>query len=195
MTTRRVLGLDTSLTSTGWALVDGCAQHTTGLIKPPDPPEPMGNRLAYIRNRARQLVELADFVVIERPFVAKNGMAPAMVFGVVLAELSDHLMPVVEVPPTSLKLYAAGRGANAPGQAKTAVFGSAVRRLGYAGNDHNESDALWLAHLGWHLISQPQVELPQEHLRALDGPWAEGWPAGPPVKPTTKRRARKDTQP
>jgi Holliday junction resolvasome RuvABC endonuclease subunit len=188
---RRVLGLDTSLTSTGWALVDSCRQHSLGVIKPPSSDRTIGERLAYIRKSVRAKAGLADLAVIERPFLAQHGITPAMVFGVVMAELWDCGIPAVEVPPTSLKKYAAGTGSNARGQAKTAVFGAAVRRLGYEGNDDNEADALWLAYLGWHLIDQPRVELPQEHLRALSGEWAKGWPTGPAATSTTKTRSRK----
>jgi len=62
-----------------------------------------------------------------------------------------------------LKVFATGKG-NA---GKADVLVSAVRRLGYDGADHNQADALWLRAIGMHLLGEPIVDLPKEHLRSL----------------------------
>lgn len=186
---RRMLGLDLSLTATGVAVVDDTGYHSVGLIRTDDK-MPMGERLSYIRWQISDAAGVADLAVVERPFIAAHGISPAMVFGVVVAELWQRKVPIVEVPPTSLKVFATGAGRTPGGQAKLGTFATAIRRLGYEGQDDNEADALWLATLGWHLIGQPVVELPQTHTRTLEGPWAEGWPGftGIPKAPKTRRK-------
>jgi crossover junction endodeoxyribonuclease RuvC len=70
----------------------------------------------------------------------------------------------VEVPPTSLKMFATGRG-NAN---KSEVVVAAVQRLGLTPKDDNQADAAWLEEFGHHLLGKPRTDLPQLHLRALD---------------------------
>jgi Holliday junction resolvasome RuvABC endonuclease subunit len=72
-------------------------------------------------------------------------------------------VPHTYVTPGSLKTFALGKGTGS----KTEMTLAASRRLGYEGCSDDEADALWLAHLGAHLLGRPAVDLPQTHLRAL----------------------------
>jgi len=83
--------------------------------------------------------------------------------GVVRLELSDKGIPFVDVPPASLKLFATGKG-NAP---KDQVLAAAIRRLGYAGHDHNTADALWLLSMALVRTADP-ARLTEYQRRALE---------------------------
>jgi crossover junction endodeoxyribonuclease RuvC len=74
-------------------------------------------------------------------------------------------IPVVEVPPATLKKYATGNGA----AGKEAVLVAAVRRFPTVDvNTNDEADALWLAAIGSQYVGQPIVELPKTHLAFLN---------------------------
>lgn len=83
--------------------------------------------------------------------------------GVVRVALHEAGIPVVVVPPASVKTYATGKG-NA---SKDDVLLAAVRRLDYAGSTKDESDALWLYALVMDALGQPVVTVPAIHRRAV----------------------------
>lgn len=89
--------------------------------------------------------------------------------GVVRLALWESGIPYVDVAPASLKKYATGAG-NAK---KDAVLGSAIRRLGYEGDDHNEADALWLRAMAMDHYGAPVVTVPAVNRSALA---AVKWP-------------------
>lgn len=71
------------------------------------------------------------------------------------------------VQPTSLKMYATGRG-NA---GKDQVLLEVARRYGHlcTVENNDQADALVLAAIAWHLATgEPLVDLPDTHTRALD---------------------------
>lgn len=134
-----IAAFDLSLTAAGWATSSGTsgviASKTTGMA-----------RLREIRAAVLQIAEHADVVVIEGYSFGAKGNAIlnlAELGGIVRVALVDRGQPYVEVPPSSLKLFATGKG-NAP---KDAVLVEAVKQLGYHGHDHNVADALWLLRL------------------------------------------------
>jgi len=83
--------------------------------------------------------------------------------GVVRVGLWEAGIPFHVVAPTTIKMFACGKG-NAK---KEDVLLAAVRRLDYAGNSTDEADALWLYALAMHALGSPQVAMPADHLRAL----------------------------
>ena len=91
------------------------------------------------------------------------GMVHAM-FWKTLTERSIPYDTVTAVPPTTLKMYATGKGT----ASKSLVLVEAVKRLKYDGYDDNEADALWLADLGARLDGFDRPALPAGHLKALD---------------------------
>jgi crossover junction endodeoxyribonuclease RuvC len=157
-----VVGLDLSLTSTGVAWLDG-HQHGCYHI-PTDEKAPMGERLDRIKSRVWQTCNSAELVVVEFLYKGAKGIeATAQVHGLISWMLWRDRVPTRYIPPSNLKTFALGKGVGS----KTEMTLAASRRLGYEGCSDDEADALWLAHLGAHLLGRPAVDLPQSHLRAL----------------------------
>lgn len=159
----RVIGLDLSLTSTGVAGSDGWVER----IRVRDDGTPF-NRLRAIRDRVRDYASSAtDLVAVEGVAVqSRTGQAltRAGLWHLVMEDVDARGVPWMQVPPTSLKKYATGKG-NA---GKDEVLAAAVKRfpaVDVRGND--EADALWLAAIGADLLGQPMLELPQTHRAAL----------------------------
>lgn len=160
----RILGLDLSLTCTGWATLDTLTgRHTTGTleVRTRDP----YHRLRHLRTAVGSLLSATppDVVTVEGYSYGSTGAAVtrlAELGAIIRVHLLDTRHPFHDVPPATLKRYATGKG-NAP---KTAVFAAAIRRLAYTGTSTDEADALWLAHLGAHLTGEPRVTLPAAHL-------------------------------
>lgn len=134
------LALDLSLTASGWA----CTSGASGVLVPPKPVSRGIPRIQWARRAVLDLVDGIDLVVIEGYAFGVQGqqghISLGELGGVIRVSLADRNIPFVEVPPACVKLFATGKG-NAK---KDDVFAAAIRRLGYAGNDHNEADALWL---------------------------------------------------
>lgn len=133
-----ILALDLSLTASGWALSGG----PSGIYSPPKLATGV-RRMIAIRDAMLGYATNADLVVIEGFAYGAKGRAVLDIAGMgwlVRVALVERGYPVVEVPPASLKMFATGKG-NAD---KNAMLGEAIRKLHYAGNDHNEADALWL---------------------------------------------------
>lgn len=133
----RLLALDLSLTATGWA--HSCGE--SGVL------EPKGlrgmARVQWILDRVHQFASEADLVIIEGYSFGSKGRAVfdiAELGGVVRFTLFDGGTRYVDVAPSSLKMFATGKG-NAN---KLEVFAAAIRKLGLAENDHNIADARWL---------------------------------------------------
>jgi crossover junction endodeoxyribonuclease RuvC len=159
----RVLALDLSLTSTGYATPDG----EVGTLKPGERRGP--ERLSWVRDEILALEhhQEAELVAIEGYSYGSKGRATfsiAELGGVVRCALYNAGIAYLEVSPAVVKKYATGKG-NAP---KDLVLVEAVRRLGYAGSSTDEADALWIRALTLDLAGAPVVEVPKTHRAALD---------------------------
>lgn len=162
------LALDLSLTASGFASPRG-----SGVLSPPKDCNRGVERLAWIRESVLSLAVLSDVVVIEGYAYARANQAHQIgeLGGVIRLGLHDHGIPFVEIPPSTLKKLATGRG----NSGKEAVLAEAIRRLGYQGSDNNEADALWLLQVALHALDLPgAVDLPKAHLAALDPERWEG---------------------
>jgi Holliday junction resolvasome RuvABC endonuclease subunit len=163
VSTPRVLGVDLSLTATGLAHPDGSALTFK--------PTYQGfQRLAEIRNAVLDAVMIshASFVAIEGYSMGSKGssfLSLAELGGIVRFAFWAGGLRWLDVPPSTLKRYATGKG-NAD---KATVLQAAWKRLGYEGTDHNAADALWLQAIGMAYLGSPVVELPATHLKALVG--------------------------
>lgn len=138
VTAPSVLALDLSLVATGWAKSD----TSSGVLRPADSMRGM-RRVQWVLNAVVELLAGVDVVAIEGYAFGAKGRAVfdiAELGGVIRFTIFEAPYPVVEIPPSNLKMFATGSG-NA---AKNEVFAAAIRKLSYAGNDHNEADALWL---------------------------------------------------
>lgn len=137
-----VTALDLSLTATGWATSHAImSDQSSGVLSPPKLPNSIA-RLRWIRAAVIERVAMSNLVVIEGYAFGRIQQAHHLgeLGGVIRVALADRGMPFVEIPPASLKLFATGKG-NAK---KDEVLAAAIRKLGYAGHDHNEADAIWL---------------------------------------------------
>lgn len=109
-----------------------------------------------------------DLVAIEGYAFARPNQAHQIgeLGGLVRHRLWERGIPYLEVPPSSVKTYATGKG-NA---GKDDVLTAAIRRGGdlFTGSSNDEADAWWLWALASDLAGTPVVDLPLTHRRALD---------------------------
>lgn len=146
-----VLGIDPSLTSTGYAVISESEPRVMGLITSSASAR-LGYRLSNLSLSIKGIIKAHTpmLVVVERSF--SGGQGPSAIklgtaLGAVLVgiiEAFDVVMGQREaylVAPKVRAKYATGNG-NA---AKAEVLTSAVRRLNYDGCSDDEADALWLA--------------------------------------------------
>ena len=163
----RIIAFDLSLTATGYAVASGKATEplSWGLVTPP--PKLRGlERLQWIRDCVLGRAEGAALVLTEGYSYGSPARAHPMgeLGGVVRLALLEAGLVGVIVPPACRAKYATGKG-NAP---KDSVLAEAIRRLGYAGHDHNEADALWMLMMAGDQYDAPwRVALPQGHRDAL----------------------------
>lgn len=168
----RVAALDLSLTSTGVArYVTGqtpTVQRVTSRPTTDDIPA-RSIRLRTLTGTITGLCVGADLVLIEAPsFGSQNGHAHdrSGLWWLVCARLTGMNLPVVEVPPSTLKKFLTGKG-NAP---KDQVLAATIRRfpdVDVSGND--EADALGLLAMGCRYLGEPFDTMPDTHLAALKG--------------------------
>lgn len=164
--TPRVVGLDLSLTATGYANDRGTS--TIGAK-----PHKGCARLALLRDLVSIECRDAPLVVIEGYAYGRQNVAHQLgeLGGVVRVALYEAGVPYVDVPPSSLKKYATGKGNANKGE----MLAAAIRRLGYEGADDNEADALWLRAMGLDALGCPVVEMPAVNRSALAKvEWPEG---------------------
>lgn len=172
MSLSAVVGLDLSLTETGFAVYTPSRPPLTGTLRA----NLKGvQRLQWLRDQVvallpgRDAPDLVSVYIEGYSFASRNSQAHALgeLGGVVRVGIEEAGYSYLDVPPSSLKKLATGRG-NA---GKEEVLAAAIRRLGYERHNNNEADALWLAQFGLHLegVDWPtRADLPKNHLVALD---------------------------
>lgn len=147
----RILALDASLTSSGYAYcIDG--EEATGTIRPKDRRGP--ERLNYLSIEVDKLI----FQVCPRLFVIEGyamgyarGQSRSRPFdigeggGVLKLLAYRRKIPILIVPPSNLKLFATGKGQGVDKDAVRIAMGRLSGRL-FANSD--ESDAYALLQLG-----------------------------------------------
>jgi len=158
----KILALDLSLSSTGWARWDG-STVSSGVLEGPGTGM---ERVEAIRARVESLAYGVDVAAVEGYSYASRGrsiVSLGELGGVIRHWFFTVGLPVLEVPPACRCKYACGKG-NA---SKDAVLVAAVRRLGYQGHSHDEGDALWLLATALDLAGIPLVTVPASHRAAL----------------------------
>lgn len=174
----RIVGLDLSLTSTGWAVADGGI--TTGRIEPGDKCRSHA-RMDYIVRAVSEVAGNPVLVVIEAPLAHAPGRGDSKIEQHGLSWLVRHALwswskPYAMVIPTCLKKYATGKGSGKDAD-KFAMVQIAMRRFpGVLFTGSDEADALWLAAMGADHLGQPLVDMPKLNRQALD---AVIWPEVP----------------
>ncbi len=146
----RILGVDTSLRSSGVAVIEGSGQQLRALVYGRIHNKPTSLHttcLAEIHHQIDALITefSPDEVAIEGAFFAKNAKT-AMILGqargVVLAVCSLRSLPVFDYSPRSVKLAVTGTG----GASKTQVAKMVMRLLGISEQPQEDAaDALALA--------------------------------------------------
>lgn len=166
MSAPRIAAIDLSMTNSGLVTAAGLASIKTTAPGNAAPLEAHCRRYLIIRDQVLAAVADHDLVVIEGFSYASKGAATVDIGGlgwIVRTALVEAGLLVAEISPSTVKQYATGKG----GASKDEVFGEAIRRLGYRGNDKNLSDALWLHAVAMHYYGCPVVEVPKTHQKAL----------------------------
>jgi hypothetical protein len=180
----RVIGLDISIAGTGYAdWTDTRETFTTARIGT-DPQEhptllQRHHRLKYIEDAVAQLVlrpECPTLIVVEGPSMGSIQGAHDISgnWWRIVSRLLANTMPVMEVPPLSLKRYATGSGSSRGATKVTkrmvtsAVNERYLMRGGIAVRTSDEADAVILAAIGLRMLGHPaDPDIPAKNLTSL----------------------------
>lgn len=164
-----VVGLDLSLTATGYAGPDG-----TKVIKSTghkgDTLSQRSARLIVLRTNIAAAVEAhqPDLVLIEAPSLGQGRQGGTHdrsgLWWLVVSFLLSLGVEVIEVPPATLKKYVTGKGNAQKPDVRMEIF----KRFGVDIRDDNEADAFALRALGLHLLDHPLVQMPVAHLTTIE---------------------------
>ncbi|MBP5398942.1 MAG: crossover junction endodeoxyribonuclease RuvC [Alphaproteobacteria bacterium] len=146
----RILGLDPSLSSTGWGIIEVEGNKmkyvADGFIKT-DPKMPIYQRLAAIHNELAKIIETYKPVeaAIEQVFLNDNPSSTiklSMARGVVILAPALKDIPVVEYEPNKIKKAVVGVGKAEKQQVETMVK---ILLPGCKPKNNDSSDALAIA--------------------------------------------------
>ena len=146
----RILGLDPSLSSTGWGVIEIIGNKmkylADGYIKT-DPKMPIAERLAQIHRTLNEVIETyhPDEAAIEQVFLNDNPTSTiklGMARGVVILAPALYNIPVTEYEPNKVKKAVVGVGKAAKQQVETMVK---VLLPGCNPKNNDSSDALAIA--------------------------------------------------
>ena len=161
----RILALDLSLTRSGFCVGAGLAECESGVLRTADLRGM--ERIDHIVRRVQELAQGCDVVVIEGYSYGSQGRSVfdiGELGGCVRFLLHRLGIPVVDVPPATLKKYATGRG-NAT---KIDMVVAARERFGLHGTtDDNRCDAYLLWAMVLHQFGHPVATVPKLHSEAL----------------------------
>lgn len=158
----RIVAFDLSLACTGW-----CEGSNIGTLVPPKGHDRGLPRLDWIRARVMEKADSAQLVAIEGySFASEASRAHSLgeLGGLIKWNVWARKIPIVIIPPTSLKMFATGKG-NAK---KDEVFAAAIRKLGYVGNSHDEADARWLWTMAQAHYTAGPLELTEAQARSME---------------------------
>lgn len=146
----RILGLDPSLSSTGWGIIEVESNRlhyvADGFI-PTDPKQPIAERLAQIHKVLCEVIELykPDEAAIEQVFLNSNAASTiklGMARGVVIMAPALFNIPVTEYEPNKVKKAVVGVGKAEKSQVETMVK---ILLPGCKPKNNDSSDALAIA--------------------------------------------------
>ncbi len=142
----KILGLDLSLTASGWAIYDGDS-HMSGVItsKLKDP-----DRMLDIEEQIDCLLSsyAIEQVIIEDFAYGARGKGLFQIAGLgwlIRCLLARNKQTYILVSPSELKKFVTGKG-NAP---KDIMMLKCYKKFGIEFGDNNECDAYCLARYGW----------------------------------------------
>ncbi len=146
----RILGLDPSLSSTGWGIIEAENNHlryvADGFI-PTDTKTSIAERLNIINQTLREVIELykPDEAAIEQVFLNSNPASTiklGMARGVVIMTPAQFGIPVTEYEPNKVKKAVVGVGKAEKNQVETMVK---ILLSGCKPKNKDSSDALAIA--------------------------------------------------
>lgn len=146
----RILGLDPSLSSTGWGVIEVNAnrlQYVADGFIPTSPKMPIEERLDIIFNTLSEVIETYQPVeaAIEKTFLNSNpetSLKLSMARGVVILAAGHYHLPLFEFDPTKVKKALVGVGYADKNQVETMVK---ILLPGCKPKNNDASDALAMA--------------------------------------------------
>ena len=146
----RILGLDPSLSSTGWGVIEVNAnrlQYVADGFIPTSPKMPIEERLDIIFNTLSEVIETYQPVeaAIEKTFLNSNpetSLKLSMARGVVILAAGHYHLPLFEFDPTKVKKALVGVGHADKNQVETMVK---ILLPGCNPKNNDSSDALAMA--------------------------------------------------
>lgn len=160
-----IVGIDPSLTSTGICKLTPDGRMRYGALKS----SKKGiARLRALRDTIREHASEAALVVIEGYSFGSRGRATfslGELGGVLRVMLAEIPVPVLVVPPQTLKKFITGKG----NTNKTAVSLALMKRWGLEIEQEDEADAIGLALFGAYAEGADTPKLPTVNLEALSG--------------------------
>lgn len=169
-----VIGLDLSLTCTGVAGAAWTDKIRTKVLR--------GDaRLAYIEDAISGLLTAADMVAMEGPSFGHGALAGhedlAGLRVIVRRYCHRRGIPYAVIPPSSLKMYATGRGNASKGEVRSAVADRYGIRTEGPGR-YDEADAYTAVAAAYDWLGYSLAAVPDRNHSALAG---VAWPAVTPV--------------
>jgi len=161
---RKYVGIDPSLRSTGCAVLGENQHPQTALFTAPKARGVV--RLAQLRDQFKSLLPgTATYACIEGPSLGSINRADDLgqVRGVFLLTLHDAGIPVTVIPPQSLKKFASKGGAS-----KERMIEAAEKEFGLEIDSDDIADALWLARLA-HALHDDNIRLTRKQLEVIYG--------------------------
>lgn len=157
-----ILGLDPSLTSLGYAYGTPKAATVGTII----PKKVKGlQRLAYIRDEITDILdtEQPELVAYEDYSMGSRGKTFHIgeLGGVLKLALYERNIPILLVPPSSLKLFATGKGNADKDQVRVAM----AKHRGWLFNSDDEADAYALLQMGLAYSDARQRPRDPRHFR------------------------------
>ena len=146
----RILGLDPSLSSTGWGVIEVNAnrlQYVADGFIPTSPKMPIEERLDIIFNTLSEVIETYQPVeaAIEKTFLNSNpetSLKLSMARGVVILAAGHYHLPLFEFDPTKVKKALVGVGHADKNQVETMVK---ILLPGCKPKNNDSSDSLAMA--------------------------------------------------
>lgn len=156
-----VLGIDASITACGWATETANGRRAQGVITPTTRGLHRLNEIGRTLARIAAQVEARAVAIEDYPkgMPAYSIIPLAQLGGVIrehlieAARIPEHR--IIEVSPSTLKLWATGNGR----ATKEQMVAAANDHLDWRGTDHNIADAVALHRLLCHAIGQPYLDI------------------------------------